>query len=230
MDSTVREKILSDPAAILADADVMRALIDANANALGENVIDLRGIVMHRLERRLDRLEDTHRSVIAAAYDNIAGTTQVHRAVLSMLEPRDFDTFLTRLETEVRLILRVESIKIVFEAHANDTHAEQSLEQTNSVIVIQDKSFTELYISQGTGGPRNMTTRAIPKAGVQVYGDMARQLKSEACIKLDLGSQRLPAMLCLASADPEKFSPQQGTDLLTFFGGVVERLISHWLS
>lgn len=230
MDNTLREKILSDPAAILADADVMRALIDANANALGENVIDLRGIMMNRLESRLDRLEDTHRTVIAAAYDNLAGTTQVHRAVLAMLEPRDFDTFLTRLETEVRQILRVDDIKIVFEAHATDAQAEQSLEQTNSVIVIQDKSFTELYISQGAGGPRNMATRAIPKGGVQVYGDMARHLKSEACIKLDLGSQRLPAMLCLASIDPDKFSPQQGTDLLTFFGGVVERLISHWLS
>jgi len=230
MDSTIRDKILSDPQAVLADADVMRALLDANAQALGDNVVDLRGIAMNRLESRLDRLENTHRNVIAAAYDNLAGTHQVHRAVLAMLEPSDFDTFLDRLDRDVRQILHIDSIKIVFEAPATDTQAEQSLEQANSVIVIQDKSFTALYISQGAGGPRNMATRPLTKSGVQVYGDSARGLQSEACIELDLGSQRLPAMLCLASQDPKKFSPQQGTDLLTFFGGVVERLISHWLS
>ena len=230
MDSTIRDKIMSDPQAVLADADVMRALLDANAQALGDNVVDLRGIAMHRLESRLDRLENTHRNVISAAYDNLAGTHQVHRAILAMLEPGDFDAFLDRLDRDVRQILHVDSIKIVFEAQATDIQAEQSLEQTNSVIVIQDKSFSELYISQGAGGPRNMATRPLPKSSVQVYGDSARVLQSEACIKLDLGSKHLPAMLCLASQDPEKFSPQQGTDLLTFFGGVVERLISHWLS
>ncbi len=56
---------------------------------MGHNVVDLRGIAMERLEERLDRLEDTHRSVIAAAYDNLAGTNSIHRAVLRLLRPAE---------------------------------------------------------------------------------------------------------------------------------------------
>src|SRR6056297_2106750 len=89
-----RHRIIEDPEAILEDADVMKALIAANEKYLGNNIVDLRGIAMERLEARLDRLEDTHRSVIAAAYENLAGTNQIHRAVLRMLDPVEFEVFL----------------------------------------------------------------------------------------------------------------------------------------
>ena len=85
----VRMRILQDPEVILEDTDVMRALVAANERAMGQNIVDLRGIAMERLEARLTRLEDTHRTVIAAAYENLSGMNQVHRAILSLLEPLD---------------------------------------------------------------------------------------------------------------------------------------------
>ena len=63
----LRQKIIDDPATILEDRDVMRALIAANERTMGGNIVDLRGMAMERLEARLDRLEETHRHVIAAA-------------------------------------------------------------------------------------------------------------------------------------------------------------------
>jgi uncharacterized protein YigA (DUF484 family) len=75
-------RVLEDPELILEDRDLMRALISANDRQMGGNIVDMRGIAMERLQNRLDRLEDTHRSVIAAAYENLAGTNQIHRAVL----------------------------------------------------------------------------------------------------------------------------------------------------
>ena len=107
MNDQMREKIISQPDVILEDQDLMRALIAANERAMGGNIVDLRGIAMERLEARLARLEDTHRSVIAAAYENLSGTNQVHRAVLRMLDPTDFETFLRDLGGEVADILRV---------------------------------------------------------------------------------------------------------------------------
>ena len=92
IEQDLRDKILATPEVILEDRDLMRALIAANERAMGENVIDLRGIAMERLEGRLDRLEDTHRSVIAAAYENLAGTNLIHRAILQMLDPLGFDS------------------------------------------------------------------------------------------------------------------------------------------
>ena len=119
IDDTVREKIISQPDMILDDQDVMRALIEANEKSMGGNIVDLRGIAMERLEARLDRLEDTHRSVIAAAYENLAGTNQVHRAVLRMLDPVEFETFLHDLGGEVAEILRVDAVRLVLESQQN---------------------------------------------------------------------------------------------------------------
>ena len=64
----LREGILSNPDVILGDDQLMRALLAADRRAaLGRNVVDLRGVLVDRLEERLDRLEGTHREVLAAA-------------------------------------------------------------------------------------------------------------------------------------------------------------------
>ena len=67
IDTQLRARILADPELILDDRDLMHALISANERAMGSYIVDLRGLAMERLETRLDRLEDTHRTVIAAA-------------------------------------------------------------------------------------------------------------------------------------------------------------------
>ena len=52
IDDEVRNAIISRPDTILDDKDVMHALIAANEKTMGENIIDLRGIAMDRLEPR----------------------------------------------------------------------------------------------------------------------------------------------------------------------------------
>ena len=98
IEQDIRDRILSAPEAVLEDQDVMRALVSASERAMGGNVIDMRGIAMDRLEGRLGRLEDTHRSVIAAAYENLSGTNQIHRAILQLLDAPDFGEFLKTLK------------------------------------------------------------------------------------------------------------------------------------
>ena len=84
LEDTLREAILARPDAVLDDKDLMHALIAANEKSMGGNIIDLRGIAMERLESRLDRLEDTHRTVIAAAYENLARSEE-HTSELQSL-------------------------------------------------------------------------------------------------------------------------------------------------
>lgn len=76
---------------------------------------------------------------------------------------------------------------------------------------------------------RQVTLRQVQHPSSEVYHDASDWVRSEACLKLDLGKGRLPGMLVLGAEDPHQFSPQQGTDLLGFFAGVFERTMRHWL-
>jgi uncharacterized protein YigA (DUF484 family) len=229
LEHDLRAAIIAKPDAVLDDKDVMRALIASNERLMGGNIVDLRGIAMERLEARLDRLEDTHRSVIAAAYENLAGTNQVHRAILRMLDPMEFEAFLRDLGGEVAEILRVDRITLVLESAQAETG--DSMRKLGQVLCVTEPGFVDGYLTQGRGGqPRPVTLRQIQGGSDRIYGEAASWIRSEACLRLDLGDGRLPGMLVLGSEDPHQFTPQHGSDLLGFFAGVFERSMRHWLS
>lgn len=225
----MREKIMADPEVILGDHDLMRALITATQKAMGENVIDLRGVAMERLERRLDRLEDTHRTVIAAAYENLAGTNQIHRAILRMLEALDFESFMRLLSADIADILRVDSVRLVLETKQGTRDA--ALSRLGDALVVAGPGFVTEYMRGAHGRPaRPVVLRRTHADSVAVFGPAADWIRSEALMRLDLGEGRLPGMLVLGAEDADQFRPSQGTDLLGFFAGAFERTMRRWLA
>ncbi|MBW4707616.1 DUF484 family protein [Roseobacter sp. YSTF-M11] len=229
IEDALREAIISQPDVILNDKDLMNALVAANERSMGANIVDLRGIAMERMETRLDRLEDTHRSVIAAAYENLAGTNQIHRAILRMLDPVEFESFLQNLSGEVAEILRVDAVRLVLESTQDDL--ELVLNSLGDVLKIAAPGFVDDYITLNrAGGPRQVTLRQVQDGPDEIYGKKSAWIRSEACLRLDFGAGRLPGLLVLGAEDPHMFGPQQGTDLLVFFTGVFERVMRRWLS
>ncbi len=229
----LRDRILAEPETLLDDRDLMNALVAANERAMGANVIDLRGIAMQRLETRLERLEDTHRSVISAAYENLAGTNQIHRAVLQMLDPLDFGDFLESLTGEVAATLRVDRVRLLLESGGEEDEA-AAFGRLSDVLLLVPPGFTAAYLTAG----RNMALRTVTLRPLiaQQEADSARLygsdgfIRSEALLRLDFGQGRLPGLLAFGAEDPHQFRSTQGTDLLAFFAGVFERSMRRWLS
>lgn len=229
IEQDMRDRIIAAPESVLDDQDVMRALVAANERAMGSNIVDLRGIAMERLETRLDRLEDTHRTVIAAAYENLAGTNQVHRAILQMLDPLNFEEFLQSLSTDVMQTLRVDSVRLVLESVQNTD--DPALRKLGEVLYVAEPGFIADYIAGGRNvSLRPVTLRQVVPVSDTLYGERAGWIRSEALMRLDFGKGRLPGMLVLGAEDPHQFKPTQGTDLLAFFAGVFERTMRRWLS
>lgn len=229
----VRDQILSNPKAFLEDHDVMRALIAADRDGQKKtNVIDLRSIAMDRMEDRLNKLESTHRSVIAAAYDNVSSMNQVHRAVLSLLEPEDFNGFLKFIEEEMASTLGIDAVCLCLETQAVSEGQGPSLsKEFGTGVTFMAVGEVNHYITNGRDiNSRAVTMRATKMEVTPIYGKSDTVILSEALLKLDLGKGNLPGMLALGSVNPDQFTPAQGSDLLLFLGSVLSRILRRWLA
>ncbi len=227
LDESLREAIIARADQVLADEDVIRALLSAQEDTRAENVIDFRGIAMQQLEQRLSQLTSTHRGVVAAAYENVAGTAQIHRAILRMLDAADFREFLRDLGGEVLHILQVDSLGLALEL----TSKEPNDFSTISHFHIVPKGFVNDYLGdQGKAAGKQVVLRQLNQADRRIHGKNFRRIRSEACLRLSLGTKRSCGLLILGHEDPQKFAPQQGVDLLSLLAGVCDRRLRHWLT
>jgi uncharacterized protein YigA (DUF484 family) len=228
----LRDLILADPGLVLEDQEVMQALLRADRRSAGRNVVDLRGVLVERLEDRLDRLEDTHREVLAAAYDNVAGMNQVHRACLAVLEPSDFAGYLAVLTREVPRILGIEVVRLGLEAPAAEPGQPLGpVGPVREVVIALPAGGAEAYATGGRGlGARRVTLRQLAQASADFYGDLAPRVRSEAVLKLDLGPGTHQGVLVFGALDGDRFHAEQGTDLLDFLRGVFELSLRRWLA
>ena len=222
----LRDFITENPRIVLDAPDVMRALLATHDETLGQNIVDLRSVAMRRLEAQLGRLEETNRSVIAAAYDNLAGTQQIHRALLKIMEPTDFGGFLTMIGTEMVDILRIDYACLIVETQ--NQSPDPNLAPLGPFVKPAPSGFVADYLSQNLAA--KVTLRRVTKPNVFVYPEAMDPMGSEACLQLDFGAGTLPGLLILAAKDAEQFSPAQGTDLLTFFATIFERALRRWLA
>ncbi len=223
----IRSLILADPDLVLSDDMVMRALLGSSAKG-ARNIVDLRDKLVERLEQRLNKLVRANRSVIAAAYENVAGTQQVHRAVLALLDAGSLGAFLRCLTREVPAMVGVDDARVCLEAEIDEIRPATQLAEGlgERVLLVPEGTIGEYMMLEGEAEPGPVVLRQSGIEAEIVFG-RPTYVRSEALLRLDIGSAGL---LAFGAADPDRFGPDQGTDLLTFFGGIVERLLTGHLA
>ena len=217
----IRSLIIAEPDLVLQDDEVMQRLIGETTG--DRKVVDLRDRLVQRLENRLEKLVVTHRTVIAAAYENVAGTNQLHGAVLALIEPVDFSAFLRRLTVDVPAMLGIAEARLCLEADIEQTMPMPGLpDDLADRVLAMPQGSVAAY--QAIDGQRDgaVVLRAAGADAELVFGE-ANPVQSEACMRLDLGGA--VGMVVFGAADPKTFDAGQGTDLLNFFAGVIERLL-----
>ena len=224
-DAALKARILAEPSLVLDDGAVMAALIGSGGGA-GRNVVDLRGALVSRLETRLAQLSEAHRSVIAAAYENLAGAAQIHRAVLRLLDETTLAGFLRALLLDTPPILTVEHARLVLESETDPAPEAADLPaRLRTRVVAFPEEGVVGYAALGDTPERDgVWLRPVPREGELLWGDDAPLVRSEALIGLDLGAR--PGLLAFGSADAARFSPDHGTDLVAFLGGAVSRRLA----
>ncbi|MEM9010434.1 MAG: DUF484 family protein [Pseudomonadota bacterium] len=221
---SLRELILEDPDRVVADRDVITALVAATEGGLGANVVDLRGALLERLQLRLGALEKAHRGVISAAYDNVSATRQIHRVALSLLDCARLAEVMRTVHDEVPELLSVDIARLALEVD------EGGRPKGLRGAVALPQGQIAAYLGAEGDAARRVTLRPVPAEGAaHFYGADAAWVRSEAAIRLELGAAGRPALLLLGAADEARFDRSQGTDLLAFLGAVTEQTVSRLL-
>lgn len=219
LDPDLREHLLAEPERVLADLEVMAALAAAQARGLGPNVTDLRSLTIERLRAALAQLEDTHRHVVSAAYENLSGMRQVHRAALAVIEAPDLPALLATLAGPVSEALKVAALRLILE-----TETAEVPDFGTPLILPAAPGFGRAYLGLKSRAPvKAATLRPLTEAAETVFGADAAALGSEAVLPLDLGPAALPGFLVLGAKRRGQFKPSHGSDLLQHFAAVLER-------
>ncbi|MDE0112838.1 MAG: DUF484 family protein [Albidovulum sp.] len=251
----IRSRIASDPSIVLDDPDVLMAIATAAEIDFGEKVYDMREVALSVLKERLDGHKKTHQKVIAATYENHVGTQNMHRAVLGLLEADSLDSALTALRDRLPEMLRVDAIRLVVEAESDAKQNKEDLDgrPSGGVVVSCPAGSVRDYLDCDPNASRGTAIlRQVEEGEGVIYGGIGSLIRSEALLCLRPAEQgisnqawsnrsrdgqasggvegeEVPWLLALGSRDPEQFRPGMGTDLITFFGDVLLRVLRRWL-
>ena len=185
---------------------------------------------MSRLTHKFGELEGTHKSVVAAAYQNLLGTKQIHQAVIELMSMKNLDQFVLSLKSDLLKILNVDCIFILVESPVG---LESDLLPTHYNPHVQSviPGFVNTYINQGNETKASkIKLRQATSATDQLFENVSVKIASEACIELNLNNNVTIGMIAFGSSDANFFEPGQGTDLLKFFACACEKMLERWIT
>ena len=188
-------------------------------------VLDLQQRVIQRLKAETERQARVGRALLEAGSNNLDAQTRCHQAVLTLLEARGFDDFLGRLRGPAAESLGVIAVAIGVEA----PEGRRPPEPLTTVAALHPGSVDRLIGRDRKVRLRSHLDRSTQATAPGPFGARAREVKSDALVRLSLGRNSAPALLAFGAALPSSFEADQGTDLLLFLAGVVERMIVQWL-
>ncbi|HEX6978751.1 MAG TPA: DUF484 family protein [Alphaproteobacteria bacterium] len=208
-----------NPDLLLRHPDLCEVLLPPGRQQSGDNVIDLQRFMVQRLQGELARASDVGAELLDTTRQNLSATQRVHSAVLMLLEAESFEHLIHTATQDWTDLLEVDAISLCVEG---DPEKMREI-ATNGVFVLPQGAIDTLL------GPMPALLRDQCDAAEWLYGPAANLVQSDALARLDFGPTAPHAMLALGSREPDKFQPNQGTELLQFLAGVLGRSVRAWL-
>jgi len=207
------------PDLLLRHPDLCEALLPPDRRNAGDNVVDLQRFMVQRLQGELARASNVGNELLDASRQNLSATQRVHAAVLMLLEAGSFEHMIHMATQDWTDLLEVDVISLCVEG---DPARMQDI-ATGGVFVLPNGAIDSLL------GAMPALARNHAEAAEWLYGPAATLVQSDALARLDFGPTAPRAMLALGSREPDKFQPNQGTELLQFLAGVLGRSVRAWL-
>ncbi|WP_417481081.1 DUF484 family protein [Maricaulis sp.] len=208
----VRDFLLSNPDFVREDAELFALLAQRDA---GDGVIDLGAAARGKLLAELRQLKSLNSSIVETARANLATQSQIHMAVLALLETDSLAALDRKMSSRLTGALGVDVCRVLIEGHA-------PLPAGESIL-----GAAEGFVGEVLGNKVERLGPVNPAIAHALYGQQGARVKSEAIVRLDFNGH--DGLMALAARDPAMFEAGQGTELLNFLARSVERMVTRWL-
>ncbi|WP_417493833.1 DUF484 family protein [Maricaulis sp.] len=208
----VRNFLLSNPDFVREDAELFALLAQRDA---GDGVIDLGAAARGKLLAELRQLKSLNSSIVETARANLATQSQIHMAVLALLETDSLAALDRKMSSRLTGALGVDVCRVLIEGHA-------PLPAGESIL-----GAAEGFVGEVLGNKVERLGPVNPAIAHALYGQQGARVKSEAIVRLDFNGH--DGLMALAARDPAMFEAGQGTELLNFLARSVERMVTRWL-
>jgi uncharacterized protein YigA (DUF484 family) len=213
----VAEYLKAHPEFLGEHMEVIGSLVPPALDA-GENVLDLQQFMLEKLQSEVKRLGGHWDELIATSRSNMAGQSQIHAAVLSMLEAETLEHLVHTVTGHFTDILNVDAVSLCFEG---------------SAALVGNESDVRLLspgdVDQLIGPERDIILRVDGDSLEEIFGPAAPLVQSDALLRIDVGAEDPAVLLALGSREADKFHPGQGTELLGFLAQALGRCLFGWL-
>jgi uncharacterized protein YigA (DUF484 family) len=185
----------------------------------GNGVVDFQRYMVARLQGDIDQMSLENTALIHTARANAHSQSRIHSAILALTEARSLGQLLEILTGDLMDILDVDVIAMVVESNGVDLpHVAAS-----GIRIVEPGAVSDWL------GRADVLLQSGIAGDPAIYGPGAGLVQSEALMKLTISSRTPVGLVAFGSRDPEMFHDGQGTELIAFLGGVIERLLRLWL-
>lgn len=218
--SDIMNFLQENPEFLQDNPDVLDVLIPAHAPTPKGGVADFQSYMIERLKADKEEVITNTRELVENARSNMNNQYRIHKAVLRLLESRNFEEFIQSITMDLSSLLDVDISVLVIESNEDDI---PQIHQSGIRVL------PEGTIDKWMGDKNVMLQDNI--SGIEaIYGGGATLVQSQILLRVDISMGTPPAIIAFGSRNPNLFQDGQATDQILFLARVIERCFRTWLS
>jgi len=208
----IRDFLIANPEFVREDAELFSLIVETGRD---DGAIDLGTAARDKLREEIRQLKSVNASIVETARANLAIQSQIHMAVLALLEVDSLSGLDSKVSTRLTGALGVDVCRVLIEGHAPLKNAESIL------------GAAEGFVGDVLGDHVEMLGPVDASNAHALYGQQGARVSSQAIVRLDFNGH--DGLMALAARYAHLFEAGQGTELLNFLARALERMVVQWL-
>jgi len=183
----------------------------------GEGIVDMQRFMLDKLRGETTSLRRREKQLMSAAEGNAAGQAKIHQSVLAIIDAPDVQALNSVIRTELPGLLDLEAAALC-------------IEENGALSLVGAAAIGRGGISNLMGSKRAVLLQARMAGESFIFGDAASRVKSVAYLRLRSSKSGPAMLLALGSGREDGFSPDQGTELISFLAAALEMRLRQCLA